>query len=646
MWIPSDDEGPSGEDQSQPSQLLSPGMQDFIEQMKRRRNKFEEDYKRDVNPFADDKEIDCAWKGYVAKEQDPPPRPPPRPSAPPRADRNAFEQRMDNAYSRLNDPRKPPRSRGVGRGGGRKHRALVAAKNSTTLLIRPVIRFKGLREVKGCVCQDLGIATPRISTTGQLTVPVPLQGTIEFEHGSSFRGSTFFRLTAFRVGLTVDQLGLQGGENTAKNWMVVQKADEQFLGAFYSMFDGTADDSELTKMLRHTCERLAPSMDGDYFENAGVKVEHVIMAKNLSAGMKAARGDGTPPGGCRISRLQLQTKVSDLVADAVRNGCLEVLVVVNLGVQAVLPLLHEEDLEDFGDYLPPDGAKSVVIVPLDDVVTLESARKGPHLYSKKRKPPNNDDEESVTSADAAKSLTGSAGGPPTYQRGADGEEDWSYDDNGTPKIPIKKEPPVQPSRLRQAEKDHSALQDKLRESAAHLDSLRQAYEAAAPVPRLLTREYSKVADALSIDLEADGYDVADDAVLVATYAERLGDRGIGRADLARAYQKFTSHELDINALDLDAFEAPGKKYAQDELAKLKSGSKKRDVHLVRALVMNHDLHYQTGMGEDEALDAVAELRTCEYAVAHAVAEAYVSREPAFVNRPAKKQRSPSPDLDA
>ena len=31
-----------------------------------------------------------------------------------------------------------------------------------------------------------------------------------------------------------------------------------------------------------------------------------------------------------------------------------------------------------------------------------------------------------------------------------------------------------------------------------------------------------------------------------------------------------------------------------------------------------------------ALDAVAELRTCEYAVAHAVAEAYVSREPAFV----------------
>ena len=151
MWIGSDDEGPSGEDQSQPSQLLSPGMQDFLEQMKRRRNKFEEDYKRDVNPFADDKEIDFAWKGYVAKEQDPPPRPPPRPSAPPRADRNAFEQRMDNAYSRLNDPRKPPRSRGVGRGGGRKHRALVAAKNSTTLLIRPVIRFKGLREVKGSV---------------------------------------------------------------------------------------------------------------------------------------------------------------------------------------------------------------------------------------------------------------------------------------------------------------------------------------------------------------------------------------------------------------------------------------------------------------------------------------------------------------
>ena len=94
----------------------------------------------------------------------------------------------------------------------------------------------------------------------QLTVPVPLQGTIEFEDGSSFRGSTFFRLTAFRVGLTVEQLGLQGGENTAKNWMVVQKADEQFLGAFYSMLDGTADDSELTKMLRHTCERLAPSI--------------------------------------------------------------------------------------------------------------------------------------------------------------------------------------------------------------------------------------------------------------------------------------------------------------------------------------------------------------------------------------------------
>ena len=51
-------------------------------------------------------------------------------------------------------------------------------------------------------------------------------------------------------------------------------------------------------------------------------------------------------------------------------------------------------------------------------------------------------------------------------------------------------------------------------------------------------------------------------------------------------------------------------------------------------------------GEDEALTAVAELRTREYAVAHAVAEAYVSKEPAFVNRPAKKQRSPSPDLDA
>ena len=114
------------------------------------------------------------------------------------------------------------------------------------------------------------------------------------------------------------------------------------------MFDNTADDSELTKMLRHTCERLAPSMDEDYFEDAGVKVESVIMAKTLSAGMKAARGDGTPPGGCRIGRLQLQTKVSNLVADAVRSGCLEVLVVVNLGVQAVLPLLHEDDLVDFG----------------------------------------------------------------------------------------------------------------------------------------------------------------------------------------------------------------------------------------------------------------------------------------------------------
>ena len=228
--------------------------------------------------------------------------------------------------------------------------------------------------------------------------------------------------------------------------MVVEKADEQFLGAFYSMLDGTADDSEITKMMKYTCERLAPSMDGDYFENAGVTVEHVIMAKNLSAGMKAARGDGAPPGGCRISRSQLQTKVSDLVADAVRNGCSEVFVVLNLGVQAVLPLLHSDDLEDFRDYLPPDGAKSVVIVSLDDVVTLESASKGPHLYSKKRKPPNNDDEQSVTSADAAKSLTGSVGGPPTYRRGPDGEEDWSYDDDGRPQIPIKAEPPVQPSR--------------------------------------------------------------------------------------------------------------------------------------------------------------------------------------------------------
>ena len=65
-----------------------------------------------MNPFADDKEIDFAWKGYVAKDKIRR-RGPPRPSAPPRADRNAFEQRMDNAYSRLNDPRKPPRSRGV-----------------------------------------------------------------------------------------------------------------------------------------------------------------------------------------------------------------------------------------------------------------------------------------------------------------------------------------------------------------------------------------------------------------------------------------------------------------------------------------------------------------------------------------------------
>ena len=645
MWIGSDDEDQSGEEQSKQSQPLSPGMEEFFGEMKRRRNKFEKDYKKEVNSFADDEEIDSAWKVYMAKQQGPPPRPPPRPSAPTRSDKSAYQQRMNSAFSRLDDPQKPPRKRGGG-APRRKQRALVAAKNSTTLQIRPVIRFKGLREVKGCVCRILDIETPRISTTGQLTVPVPLQGTIEFEDGSSFRGSTFFRLTAFRVGLTVEQLGLQGGENTAKNWMVVQKADEQFLGAFYSMFDGTADDSELTKMLRHTCERLAPSMDEDYFEDAGVKVESVIMAKTLSAGMKAARGDGTPPGGCRIGRLQLQTKVSNLVADAVRSGCLEVLVVVNLGVQAVLPLLHEDDLVDFGDYLPPDGAKSVVIVPLDDVVTLESAGSRPHLYSKRKKPPNNDDEQSVTSADAAKSLTGSVGGPPTYRRGPDGEEDWSYDDDGRPQIPIKAEPPVQPSRLRQAEKEHSALQDKLRESAANLDSLRRASEAQNDVPPLLSREYSKVADALSIDLEADGYDHADDARLVATYAARLGDRGIGRDDLARAYQKYTSHQLDIDALDFDAFKVPGEQYAQEALAKLKSGSKKRDVHLVRALVMNHDLHYQTGMGEDEALDAVAELRTSEYAVAHAVAEAYVSREPAFVNRPAKKQRSPSPDLDA
>ena len=643
MWVGSDDEDQSGEERSQLSQALSPGMRDFLEQMKRRRENFEEDYKRDVNPFADDKEIDFAWKGYMAKQQDPPPLPPPRPSAPTRSDKSAYQQRMNSAFSRLDDPQKPPRKRGGGAPRGpRKQRALVVAKNSTTLNVRAVVQFQGLRDVKSCLCQNLGIDTPRISKMSQLTVPVPLVGTLGLENGHSIRGSTFVRTAARRVGLTVEHFGLQG-DGTAKNWMVVRGADEQFLGAFDSMFDNTADDSELTKMLRHTCERLAPSMDEDYFDGAAVKVESVIMAKTLSAGMKAARGDGPPPGGCRIGRSQLRNKVSDLVADAVRNGCLELLLLMNLGVQAVLPLLHEEDLDDFDEYLPPGGAKSLVIVSLDEVPRLESAGSRPHIYSKKR---NDDDEQSVTSADAAKSLTGSVGGPPTYRRGPDGEEDWSYDDDGRPQIPIKKEPPVQLSRLRQAEKEHSALQDKLKESAANLDSLRQAYEAAAPVPRLLNREYSKVADALSIDLEANGYDHADDATLVATYAARLGDRGIGRADLARAYQKYTSHQLDIDALDFDAFEAPGKKYAQEALAKLKSGSKKRGVHHVRAFVMNHDLHYQTGMGEDEALDAVAELRTSEYAVAHAVAEAYVSREPAFVNRPAKKQRSPSPDLDA
>ena len=76
MWIGSDDEDQSGEERSQLSQALSPGMRDFLEQMKMRRKNFEEDYKRDVNPFADDKEIDFAWKGYMAKQQDPPPLPP------------------------------------------------------------------------------------------------------------------------------------------------------------------------------------------------------------------------------------------------------------------------------------------------------------------------------------------------------------------------------------------------------------------------------------------------------------------------------------------------------------------------------------------------------------------------------------------
>ena len=208
MWIPSDDEDQSGEEQSKQSQPLSPGMDEFFGEMKRRRNKFEKDYKKEVNSFADDEEIDSAWKVYMAKQQGPPPRPPPRPSAPTRSDKSAYQQRMNSAFSRLDDPQKPPRKRGGG-APRRKQRALVAAKNSTTLQIRPVIRFKGLREVKGCVCRILDIETPRISTTGQLTVPVPLQGTIEFEDGSSFRGSTFFRLTAFRVGLTVEQLGLQ-----------------------------------------------------------------------------------------------------------------------------------------------------------------------------------------------------------------------------------------------------------------------------------------------------------------------------------------------------------------------------------------------------------------------------------------------------
>ena len=69
-------------------------------------------------------------------------------------------------------------------------------------------------------------------------------------------------------------------------------------------------------------------------------------------------------------------------------------------------------------------------------------------------------------------------------------EDWSYDDNGTPKIPIKKEPPVQPSRPA-AEKDR-ALQGQTQGKCCTPDRP----EAAAPVPRLLTK-YSKVADALS-----------------------------------------------------------------------------------------------------------------------------------------------------
>ena len=112
MWIGSDDEGPSGEDQSQLSQPLSPGMRDFLEQMKMRRKNFEEDYKKEVNSFADDEEIDSAWKVYMAKQQGPPPRPPPRPSAPTRIDKSAYQQRMNSAFSRLDDPQKPPRKRG------------------------------------------------------------------------------------------------------------------------------------------------------------------------------------------------------------------------------------------------------------------------------------------------------------------------------------------------------------------------------------------------------------------------------------------------------------------------------------------------------------------------------------------------------